>query len=55
MPWTATDTIPAIRGKSLKARQTFAETANAVLAKGRSEEEAITAGLSARRSTIVCR
>lgn len=47
MPWTATDTIPAIRGKSLKTRQTFAETANAVLAKGRSDEEAITAGLSA--------
>ena len=47
MPWTATETIPAIRGKSLKSRQIFAETANAVLAKGRSEEEAITAGLGA--------
>lgn len=49
MPWTASNTINSMKKKSLELRQLFAEVANAVLADGGSEEEAIQAGLSAVR------
>lgn len=47
MPWSASKTIPAVEGKSLKLRELFAKVANAALAKGQTEEEAIFAGLGA--------
>ncbi len=47
MPWSADQVIPAIKNKSLELRQLFAKVANAALAKGQSEEEAVFAGLSA--------
>lgn len=47
MPWSAMKTIPALEGKPREQRELFAEVANEALSKGRSEEEAIFAGLSA--------
>lgn len=47
MPWTADKTIPAMQNRSRKAREIFAEVANAALARGLSEEEAIFAGIAA--------
>lgn len=47
MPWTADKTIPAMQNRSRKAREIFAEVANATLARGLSEEEAIFAGIAA--------
>ena len=49
MPWTSSKegTLPSLKNKSLEARKIFAEVANAALAKGRSEEESIIAGLGA--------
>lgn len=47
MPWSASKTIPAVEGKSPKLRELFAKVANAALAKGQTEEEAIFAGLGA--------
>lgn len=47
MPWSSSNTIPAIQGKSLALRKLFADVANAALEKGRTEQEAIFAGLAA--------
>lgn len=47
MVWTANNTIPEMKGKSLKLRELFAKAANASLSKGLSEEEAIFAGSKA--------
>lgn len=47
MPWTATDTIPAMQNKSLALRQLFAETANLQLSKNRATQDAVFAGLAA--------
>lgn len=47
MAWSATNTISAMQGKSLKLRELFAKVANAALEKGQSEQEAIFAGTSA--------
>ncbi len=47
MVWTASNTIPEMKGKSLKLRELFAKVANASLSKGLSEEEAIFAGTKA--------
>lgn len=47
MPWDASNTIPAMKNKSLQLRQVFAKAANAALVKGLSEEDAVFAGLSA--------
>jgi len=57
MPWTADNTIDSIKNKSLAVRKLFAEVANTALDKGRTEEEAIYAGLAAvrnkeRKSTV---
>lgn len=47
MVWTASNTIPEMKGKSLKLRELFAKVANASLSKGLSEEEATFAGTKA--------
>jgi hypothetical protein len=47
MAWDAINTVPAMHGKSLALRELFAKTANATLAKGQTEEEAIFSGISA--------
>lgn len=47
MAWDAINTVPAMHGKSLALRELFAKTANAALAKGQTEEEAIFSGISA--------
>lgn len=48
MPWTASveGTLPSLKNKSKEAREIFARVANAALAKGQTEEEAIYAGLA---------
>jgi len=50
MPWSISKTIPAMQDKSTELKRLFADTANAALARGQSEEESIFAGLSAVRS-----
>jgi hypothetical protein len=47
MVWTASNTIPEMKGKSLKLRELFAKIANASLDKGMNTEEAIFAGTKA--------
>lgn len=47
MPWTASNTINSMKKKSLELRELFAEVANAVLADGGTESEAVEAGLAA--------
>lgn len=47
MVWTASNTIPEMKGKSLKLRELFAKIANAALNKGMTEEEAIFSGSKA--------
>lgn len=47
MPWSASKTISSMEGKSSKLKELFAKVANAALAKGQTEEEAIFAGLGA--------
>lgn len=47
MAWSATNTIPAMQGKSSALKELFAKVANAALDKGQTEEEAIFSGLSA--------
>lgn len=47
MAWDAINTVPAMHGKSLALRELFAKVANAALAKGQTEEEAIFSGISA--------
>lgn len=47
MAWSASNTIPAMQGKSIKLRELFAKVANAALDKGQTQEEAIFAGTSA--------
>jgi hypothetical protein len=47
MPWSASNTVPAIQSKSLKLRELFAKVANASLDKGLSEQESIFAGINA--------
>lgn len=50
MPWSITNTVPAMQGKSLVLRKLFAETANACLAKAQDEDSCIFAGLAAVRN-----
>ena len=45
--WTADNTIPELVHKSLDIRKLFAEVANASLSKGRSNSEAVNAGVMA--------
>ena len=47
MVWTADNTIPEMKGKSLKLRELFAKAANTALTKGMNEEEATFAGTKA--------
>lgn len=47
MPWSATKTIPALENKSEEVKRIFADAANSALDRGRSEEEAVFAGLAA--------
>jgi hypothetical protein len=47
MAWSATNTIPAMQGKSKELKELFATVANAALDKEQTQEEAIFAGLSA--------
>ena len=47
MVWTADNTIPEMKGKSLKLRELFAKAANTALKKGMTEEEATFAGSKA--------
>lgn len=47
MAWSATNTIPAMQGKSIQLRELFAKVANAALDKGQTEAEAIFSGSSA--------
>lgn len=49
MPWTSSEsgTLPSLKNKSLEVREIFAKVANDALERGLSEEEAITAGISA--------
>lgn len=49
MPWTASTggTLPSLKNKSIEVRKIFADVANESLSEGRTEDEAITAGLSA--------
>lgn len=47
MAWSATNTIPAMQGKSKELKELFAKVANAALDKEQIQEEAIFAGLSA--------
>lgn len=49
MPWTSSKsgTLPSLVNKPLSSREIFARVANAALAKGQTEEEAIYAGLAA--------
>lgn len=47
MPWSARDTIDPVKNKSLALRQVFAEVANEALERGRTESEAVFAGLAA--------
>ena len=49
MVWTADNTIPEMKGKSLKLRELFAKAANTALSKGMNEEEATFAGTKAVR------
>ena len=47
MPWSKSNTIPSLKNKSDKIKEVFAEAGNAALARGRTEEEAVFAGLGA--------
>lgn len=47
MPWSKYNTIPSLKNKSEKVKEVFAEAANATLTRGKSEQEAIVAGLGA--------
>lgn len=47
MPWSKTNTISSMKNKSDALKQVFADAANSALAKGRSEEDAVFAGLAA--------
>jgi hypothetical protein len=49
MVWTADNTIPEMKGKTLKLRELFAKAANTALNKGMTEEEATFAGTKAVR------
>lgn len=47
MPWSTENTLPSLKNKSKETRELFAKVANEALSKGRTEDEAITAGLAA--------
>lgn len=47
MAWSATNTIPAMQGKTSALKELFAKVANAALEKGQTQEEAIFSGMSA--------
>lgn len=50
MPWSATHSIPALSHKTEEVKKLFAEVANDALGKGKSEKDAIAAGLAAVRN-----
>lgn len=47
MPWSKDKTVPALEGKSDADKELFAKVANARLDKGKSEKDAIIAGMVA--------
>ncbi len=47
MPWSKNKTVPALEGKSDADKELFARVANAQLDKGKSEKDAIIAGMVA--------
>jgi len=54
MPWGVLkdQTLPAMRDKTLEERKLFAKVANAALSRGKSEKEAIVAGLAAVKNMV---
>jgi hypothetical protein len=48
--WSSSNTIPELDGKPIEIRQRFADAANAALTKGRTQQEAVFAGITAART-----